>query len=626
MENVLTKNTETNKASDCLNCLSFKIKSIILLSFDNEIGQLVDKEFPNNSLKKEQLKFISIMGFPETNTLMEDEELGFIFKIRVNNNVLLKSLCVKDHKFFFCYALYIQLKCKENKRGYIQKSIIIISDNLNKYFYFKLLYILKDLLIYKFEYQKNSLNNVFDKSFNELSITFTELERFYNIVNNDLKINYNNLKDESIITDLNNKISIVNILDNFISYKNLNSLDNISSKNKCNYIIENSNNTNNIKCISDKSEVASDNYTDNTKSNSLEENKNQNNILNKNYNINNNNSNNHIKNNNFFNKLKTLENFYNINYSWDLVCNNISLNDQFNNFLETFSLFYIAKLWQIWELIVLEYPIIVYSDNASRVSNIVFLLESITRPLPLNSDVRPYFSMYDMDFKEYKEEKDMRLSNSAILGVINPIFNKIITDWPVVLRFDSTFFEVEQKNKIPVNPLDKPLSQNNTKYYESKVYKKNSSSIYEVKNFFNKDIKKRKFSLKSNSQIIGLFLDCLKEEGDNCYNRLNCHIRMYFSELTNDFLKTIHDFILLNEIKDIKRLFLQKKKESIGIFEIFNREKFIKYLKEKSEKNAFNYKYIHSNKKLINLYTNFLDTKCFRNYLIEILDLLKQSY
>jgi hypothetical protein len=135
--------------------------------------------------------------------------------------------------------------------------------------------------------------------------------------------------------------------------------------------------------------------------------------------------------------------------------------------------------------------------------------------------------------------------------------------------------------------------------------------------------KSRNFALKGNPQIISLFLDCLKSQGQEAYGKLNYHLRAHFGELTRDFMKTIDDFVLLNEVKEIKRITLQKK--DFSIFEIFNKENFLKYLKEKCDKNAFNYKYVHDKKKLINLYTEFLKTKCFRNHMTILLNQIKNK-
>lgn len=529
------------------------LQSIILLSFDNEVGQIVENEYPKDQINKQQLKLISIMGFPETNNIAQEGELGFVFKVRADMGISLKCHLINDHLFYYCSALFLQIKSKDSKRGYSQKSIIVVTKELNKYFIFKILYLLKEVLLEKQRIPIPVLEYIFN-TVNGLKLEGNEVNNSINIRMFEQKLGSDAIKSVMISKDEKNEFE----------EKSLVSTLNSSSESKGND--ENFEQQIQVKKENESSEI----------------------------------------------------NFYYADYPWTEICRYMTCNFQFNNFLETFSLFYVAKLWQIWELIVLEYPIIVYSDNASRVSNIVFLLQSITSPLPLKSDVRPYFSIYDTDFKEYKEEQDLRHTNSAILGVINPIFTKLIDDWPVVLRFDDYFFQTELKTKVPSSPLNSPLSSELKQYYESKV--KKSSTLYEVSKYLKK---KRAFNLKSNSQIISLFFDCLKTQGHECYDKLNCHLRMYFSELTKDFMKVVDDFVLLSEVKTIRRIALQKK--DFSIFEIFNKTKFIKYLKEKSDKLAFNYKYLHDKKKLVTLYTEYLDTKCFRNQLNNLLSTLKSE-
>ena len=49
------------------------LKSLLILSFDNEIGQVIEMEYPENSLEKSSLKLISGMGFPETNNIIDED-------------------------------------------------------------------------------------------------------------------------------------------------------------------------------------------------------------------------------------------------------------------------------------------------------------------------------------------------------------------------------------------------------------------------------------------------------------------------------------------------------------------------------------------------------------------------
>lgn len=58
------------------------IQSLCILSFDDLIGQIAENVYPENSLDKLSIKQITGLGFPETNSLCEDGEIIFTFKIR----------------------------------------------------------------------------------------------------------------------------------------------------------------------------------------------------------------------------------------------------------------------------------------------------------------------------------------------------------------------------------------------------------------------------------------------------------------------------------------------------------------------------------------------------------------
>lgn len=535
-----------------------KIESIVLLSFDNEIGQIVEMEYPPNQLPKQQLKLICSTGFPETNHIYHSGELEYIFRIRNNINISLKGHSITEYSFLYCYSLFIQRRKSDTKRGYIQKSIILVSSVLSKSFYFKVLYFIKDLL------------------------------------SEELTLNPHFLKQVIIEID-----SIV-LVDNIDSKENIYILENRLCKERL------------LKNMSGNEEKEETVSVDSTKISSEESDirssKHESPIINVSR---------KGKERNF------LFNFNKNSQKWESILKSMTEIHQFNNFYDTLSLFYIAKLWEIWELIILEYPIIIYSDNVSRVSNIIFLLTSITHPLPLSSDIRPYFSIYDNDYKEYQDEFVIRKHNSAILGVINPIFNSTQSkNWPIVLRFDEMYFVNEIHKKIPSNPLEDRLSNEIINYYEKK-FSKTNSSIYEVKSMMK--IKKN-FAMKGNKQTIKIIFEIIKSEreGEIDETKIDCLVRHHFSEMTKDFMKTIEEFVMVNEEKTVRRVV--KMKKDFSIFEIFNKERFMKYIKENSEVIMFNFKYLNNKKRLISLYNDFTETKCFRNLLNQLLSKIKKEY
>jgi len=110
--------------------------------------------------------------------------------------------------------------------------------------------------------------------------------------------------------------------------------------------------------------------------------------------------------------------------------------------------------------------------------------------------------------------------------------------------------------------------------------------------------------------LIKAFFDFIEIEGKSCFNKINLYLRMNLIELTNDFMKTFEDFFM-KELHNIKTVIRMKK--TCSVFEFFNQEVFFKYLNE--ENVYFNLKYVNDKRKNIELYTNFIQTKLFKNYL-----------
>lgn len=121
-----TKNTSLNMNNQTNPPL---ILSIAFLGFDDNIGQVVEQNYPPDSLEKISLRQISSIGFPETNSFTEEGELTYIFNIRKRNlSSSIKCISIQDQQFLYCYTHFFQRKSNSLKRGYMQKSLVIISE------------------------------------------------------------------------------------------------------------------------------------------------------------------------------------------------------------------------------------------------------------------------------------------------------------------------------------------------------------------------------------------------------------------------------------------------------------------------------------------------------------------
>jgi hypothetical protein len=58
------------------------------------------------------------------------------------------------------------------------------------------------------------------------------------------------------------------------------------------------------------------------------------------------------------------------------------------------------SLWLLWELAITGQPILVLGLNPELVGDAVLCIVGLVSPLCYGGDYRPYFSLYDPDFKE----------------------------------------------------------------------------------------------------------------------------------------------------------------------------------------------------------------------------------
>ena len=124
-------------------------------------------------------------------------------------------------------------------------------------------------------------------------------------------------------------------------------------------------------------------------------------------------------------------------------------------------------LWTLWELVLLGEPVVVIGRSQCVVSECVWWLTQLTKPVPFCGDYRPYFTIQNSDYGHFvkffmNNEVPLRPSTSkqnigasvspnttpiqpsgneqhfVIVGVTNPFFINAFENWPHVLRVGGT--------------------------------------------------------------------------------------------------------------------------------------------------------------------------------------------
>jgi hypothetical protein len=522
----------------------------------------------------------------------------------LDNNIPLKCTSITDQKFYYCYTLFIQLKSSNFKRGYLQKSLVIVSQFYFKKLFSYLLHEFKSILqkISSLGDCETAFNNIEDRltmKFSSLNINAKEID-LKTCVNKLEKI-YNmfvkGIEENLIIVNKNDDTEILDMKLNGTK-NNLQNEDKSKKEENCN-----------LDCNSNKIEDSESVFRNEDFYESIAERQpNQINEDNKNQGITENfkptNTSQHEKSNNNPVRKHSRKSKSNSDFSLDIfqieneskfqtflkLSMEISVFPQNNNFVEYLSFFYICKISNLWELVITETPIIIQADTPNICQEVTFLLSSLIFPLEYVGDIRPYFTIYDIDFKDYKEDQRLKNLNSSIVGVINPICTRMLKDW-VVIHFDDLYF---QQLKI----------DNLTKFIK-KEFIDEEGIPYGIENC------KRKLILSQNKSLLKTVYELIENSDDSSLDKINIYLRMYMIELNNDFMRTFEEYFFSNQLTRIKRLPLIK--SNFSIFELFDENCFLKYLN--TSEIYFNTKYVKDKKKTVELYSNFIQTKSFKNYL-----------
>lgn len=101
---------------------------------------------------------------------------------------------------------------------------------------------------------------------------------------------------------------------------------------------------------------------------------------------------------------------------------------------------HIGHLWKLWELVITGQPLLVFAATPQECGDAVLAAVSLIAPISYGGDFRPYFTIYDGDFREIADAHDASKGvklPSGIIGVTNPIFLKVFRHWPNLLVYST---------------------------------------------------------------------------------------------------------------------------------------------------------------------------------------------
>jgi len=105
---------------------------------------------------------------------------------------------------------------------------------------------------------------------------------------------------------------------------------------------------------------------------------------------------------------------------WD-----VNIYDVFQNVL--------GSMWFLWESAITGQPTMVISQSPEMCTKAVLGIMSIISPVIYSGDFRPYFTIYDPDFKYFQDCHKNNNLGCVMLGVTNPFFLKVYKNWENIL-------------------------------------------------------------------------------------------------------------------------------------------------------------------------------------------------
>ena len=115
---------------------------------------------------------------------------------------------------------------------------------------------------------------------------------------------------------------------------------------------------------------------------------------------------------------------------------------------ECFRGHFILLLWNLWEIMISEVPLLVVGTDPGECSHAVLTLLSLISPLTTQADFRPYVTVQNDDILAYHDAIKKGQVSNLILGISSPLLARNFDRFPAILRMDSAYYR-EKKLKDP---------------------------------------------------------------------------------------------------------------------------------------------------------------------------------
>nr|XP_027206256.1 protein DENND6A-like [Dermatophagoides pteronyssinus] len=391
------------------------IYCITVVNFDIEIGQSIECIYPKGvQLTEKEMSNICYLSFPDSNSgCMGDTQFHFrtkcctkLAKIRTKYDDYFKdynskclSLLQVDKSYFYGFVYFRQVKDRNVRRGYFQKSLVILTWFPFISFYQRIMKILAP--------------KYFDFGLPSLEAACGDINRWPK-------------PEPDQITNLPLFGQITQVL---IPGERHSSLMCQTTATKSESILIDQSQSNGKSCSSSSASTSSNNNGSLLKTFSLSRlaKKSRHHHHHHSHHHHNHHQNRHNHNEESASTSTSIDQSSSSTSSTIInVANDINI---YRNLLPI-----ITHIQLLWELVLTNEPIAVITQTPNVCSEIVSALIALIAPLRYGADYRPFFTIHDSEFKEYTTHT--KSPPPVILGVTNPFFVKTLHDWPHLIKIN----------------------------------------------------------------------------------------------------------------------------------------------------------------------------------------------
>jgi hypothetical protein len=280
------------------------------------------------------------------------------------------------------------------------------------------------------------------------------------------------------------------------------------------------------------------------------------------------------------------------------------------------------NLVKYWELVITGEPILVVGSNPTQCSDAVLSLVSMIAPIHYAGDYRPYLTVHNSDFKIFARLGDPDPFIPCIIGTTNPFFIKAYENWPHIIIVSNTNNQTtgsnakttpEESKKVnnilsnilSSNPLINKKKQNEQKrkqlmWDSDEIFWTNKSNFVVKSSFQGPDTSWNHLSTNL------LYLDAKDNNRDSADGINNEQIRKFFEELTEAFLVPIHR--CFDTLVCSMKTFIVRSEHK----KVFKPERFFSYI----EKHGYNEALFDGRRAdILEMYKKFIYSRNFASWM-----------